>query len=87
MTTRQKLERFTGCMERFKTDRAVTCSGIGYATVAFVLQRSLLNTDTATITMPVILYTSYATNTAGITMILALILIIQKDTDRTPISS
>jgi hypothetical protein len=51
------------------------------------LYRCFFDTDTTTITMMVIFSTSNAANTAGIAVILALILIIQKDTDGTPVSS
>ena len=51
------------------------------------LYRRFFDTDATTITMLVMFSTSYTTNAASITMILAFVLIIQEDTDGAPVSS
>lgn len=72
-------------MEGFEADGTVAGGRIRYTSVT--IHPRFFDTDATAVTMLVILDATDTTNSTGVTMILSLVFVIQKDTDGAPVST
>jgi hypothetical protein len=85
VAAREKLNRIPGFRERFQADRAINAPSIVQADMG--IYSIDIDTDTTLITVNVIVRTTDPTDSAFLAVVLALVLIIQENTERTPIGA
>jgi hypothetical protein len=85
MAARKELDRISGFMEGFQADRTISATRVVQTDMG--IYTIYIDTDVALVTMNMILNPSYSTDAALITVILALVLIIQENTQGTPIGA
>ena len=85
VATGKELDRISRFMEGFETDRTINPARIVQTDMG--INRIYMNTDPTLVTMNMILRTTHPTDPTLIAMILALVLIVQENTQGTPIGA
>jgi hypothetical protein len=85
MATGKELDRIPGFMEGFETDRTINTARIVQTDMR--IDGIYMDTDSTLITMNMILRTTHSTDSALVTVVLALVLIVQENAQGTPIGT